>query len=414
MKALRAGLFCLLAFSVAAFGAVEVWSASVLEIGAALLLVFWAILVYWDPAIKVYWSPLDWPLLGILAVGTLQLLFHGTAYPFLTRVELLKLAAYCIIFFLTTQAFRGRAALSGLAWFLMLLCFAVSLQGIIQHFTFDGKIYWFRELTHGGDPFGPYVNRNHFAGFIELTLPVSLALIVFRAVPPDQTLMTTLLAIVPVSALILSGSRGGIIAFLCQLGILALLARRRRRSETPRISAIAIVAFAALALIAWIGVGRTLERFTPQHSNGISLTRRVSMFRGAAHIFFDHPVKGSGLGTLVSVFPRYETQYDARVVDHAHNDYIELLADEGLLGGLCGFAFLWLLLRVARENFRAEQSRFSRALHASAIVAVSGLLLHSFADYNLHIPSNALLFLLQAALVASPPLPSERESSRAR
>ena len=72
-------------------------------------------------------------------------------------------------------------------------------------------------------------------------------------------------------------------------------------------------------------------------------SRRVSMFRGAAHIFLDHPIKGCGLGTLVDVFPGYENAYDGKVVDHAHNDYIEGLAETGLLGGLCGVAFLWTL-----------------------------------------------------------------------
>ena len=140
--------------------------------------------------------------------------------------------------------------------------------------------------------------------------------------------------------------------------------------------------------------------------------RRFSMARGAAHIFLHHPVKGCGLGTLVDVYPLYETVYDGKLVDHVHNDYMELLAETGLLGGLCGAAFLWLLYRDARRNFGAEQGHFSRAQHAGAIIAVSGLLLHSFVDFNLHIPSNALLFLLQACIATSPPLPSDVSGSR--
>ena len=138
------------------------------------------------------------------------------------------------------------------------------------------------------------------------------------------------------------------------------------------------------------------------------------MFRGAEHIFLDHPVKGVGLGAIVTVFPGYDTGYDGRVVDHVHNDYIEALAETGILGGLCGIAFLWLLFTGARRSFVAEQGHFSRALHAGAIAAVCGILLHSFVDFNLHIPSNALLFLLQAYLATSAPFPSEGPSSRRR
>jgi O-antigen ligase len=193
-----------------------------------------------------------------------------------------------------------------------------------------------------------------------------------------------------------------------------LLARSRKRPEGPRIAAIAIVGLAAIALIAWMGAGKVIERFSNVRAGDVSLARRATMFRGAWHVFLDHPIQGSGLGTLVAVYPRYETGYDGRVVDHAHNDYIEILAETGILGGLCCAAFLWILFREARKNFETEQGHFSRALHAGAIVAVGGLLLHSFVDFNLHIPSNALLFLLQACLATSPALPSESPARRHR
>ncbi|MGA8223222.1 MAG: O-antigen ligase family protein [Candidatus Acidiferrales bacterium] len=413
MKALRTGLCVVFAFSVLAHGVVEVWSESVLEISAAILFVIWAIDFVREGERKIQWSALNWPLLGLLGIGLAQLVFRMTAYSYLTGTELLRLTAYFILFFLAAQAFRERADLTRLAWFLVLLCFGVSLIGIIQHFTSEGKIYWFRELTAGGDPFGPFVNRNHFAGFVELVLPVGLALLVFRGVRRDVYPMAGLLTIVPLGALILSGSRGGIVSLAFEVGVLALLARSRKGPEGPRIAAIAIVALAAVALIVWMGAGKAIERFSSMRGD-VSLSRRATMFRGAAHIFLDHPIRGSGLGTLVAVYPRYETGYDGKVVDHAHNDYIEILAETGLAGGLCCAAFLWILFRDARKAFEEEQGHFSRALHAGAITAVSGLLLHSFVDFNLQIPSNALLFLLQAYLATSPPLPSGAPVKRHR
>jgi O-antigen ligase len=414
MKVIRVGLLFLLAFCVLAFGAVEVWSGAILEIGASLLFIGWAALVFLDDRVRIYWNPLNWPLLGLFGIGFAQLLLRATPYPFLTRVELLKLAAYLLIFFLSTQAFRERRDLTNLAWFLILLCFAVSLLGIVQHFTSDAKIYGLRTLTAGGDPFGPFVNRNHFAGFVELTLPAGLALLIFRGLRRDMIPLTGLLTIVPVGAMILSGSRGGIVSFAFELAVLSLLARLRKAPEGPRLVALAIVGFAALALVAWLGVGRAIERFSTLHQGDATLGRRATMVRGAAHIFFDHPLKGAGLGSMVAVFPRYEIAYDGYVVDHVHNDYMELLAEMGILGGLCGLAFLWILIRDARKCFTAEQGHFSRAVHAGAITALCGLLLHSLVDFNLHIPSNALLFLLQAHLATTTPLPSQGAAVRTR
>ena len=358
-------------------------------------------LVFLDDRIKFYWNPLNWPLLGLFVIGLAQLLLHATPYPFLTRVELLKLAAYLLIFFLATQVFRERRDLTTLAWFLILLCFSVSLLGIVQHFTSDAKIYGFRTLSAGGDPFGPFVNRNHFAGFVELTLPAGLALLIFRGMRRDLIPLTGLLTIIPVGALVLSGSRGGIVSFAFEVTVLALLARFRKAPERSRLTALAMVGFAAFALVAWLGAGRAIEKFSTLHPGDIRLSRRVTMVRGAAHIFFDYPIHGAGLGSLVAVYPRYETFYDGLTVDHVHNDYMELLAETGLLGGVCGLAFLWILFREARRGFEAEQGHFSRAIHAGAIAAVCGLLLHSLVDFNLHIPSNALLFLLQTHLATT-------------
>jgi O-antigen ligase len=413
MTAIRAGLILLFAFSVLAFGAVEVWSESLVEISAAVLLVGWAVITFRQPGAKINWNPLNWPLLALVGLGLLQLLFRTTSYAYFTRIELLRLSAYIIIFFLATQSFRTRTELTGLAWFLISFVFAVSLFGIIQHFTSGQEIYWHQQ-PQGGAFFGPYVNRNHFAGFVELTLPVGLGLMVFRGLRHDVRPLATLMMIIPVAALMLSESRGGLVSFAFQIGVLALLAWKRPSREGPRIAALGIFALGALALIVWIGAGRMIERFSNRPTNDTSLARRFSLARGAAGIVRDHPILGSGLGTLMVVYPRYETVYDGKIVEHAHNDYMELLAEGGGLGGLCGVAFLVLLYRQARKNFEAEQGHFSRGLHAGAIVALSGLLLHSLVDFNLHLPANAILFLLQAHLATCDPLPSGAPAQEVR
>ena len=414
MSLVRTGLLLVVAFAVFAFGGVEVWAESVTEIAAAVLFLVWSLCVYRDETLKISINPLAAPLLGFLAIGGLQLLLHRTEYPFLTRVSLLLLGAYTILFFLFTQAFRERRDLTRLAWFLTALCFAVSLFGIAQHFTSNGTIYWFRKLTTGGAVFGPFVNRNHFAGFVELTLPIGLALMFFRGLRRDLFPLATLLTIVPVGALILSGSRAGVIGFAFELAVLALLARSRRTSSGKRSLGVGFVGLAALALVAWLGAGKAIERFSVLRPGEVSIGRRVSMVRGGTALFLAYPISGSGLGTLVAVYPKYETAYDGRVVDHIHNDYVELLAEMGVLGGLCGLAFLWILFRDARSAYETEQGHFSRAIHAGSVAGIAGLLLHSLVDFNLHIPSNAILFLLLSAVASSAPLPSESQAPRRR
>lgn len=412
MKMIRVGICLLVAFAVLAHGAVEVWSESILEVGAGLLFLLWGVLTFLEPSAEIRWNALNWPLLALIAYGLAQFGFGWTAYAYLTRAELLRWLAYGLLFFLAAQVFRERAQLRAFAWFLMFLGFAVGLFAIVQYFTFNGKLYWFRELAEGGLPFGPYVNRNHFAGFMELITPLGLALLVFRGVRRDLVPLTGLFTIVQIGALLLSASRGGIASFGFELGVLVLLVWLRRAGRV-RLGLVAMVLLAAAALIAWLGVGRVLERFSQIRPGEVSMGRRVGMFKDTWRIFLDHPRTGTGLGTLVAVYPQYERTYDGKTVDHAHNDYVEALAETGLPGGLCGLAFVVLLFRGALSKLEDKQSHFSLALHAGALVACAGLLVHSFVDFNLHIPSNALLFLLQASLATSPTLAPE-EPRRAR
>lgn len=413
MKLLRAGVCILVGFSVLAHGVVEVWSESVLEVGAALLFLAWAIAVVRLKEPKIEWGGLHWGVSGLLVWATLQLLLRITVYPFLTSTAILRWGACALIFFVATQVFCERRDYRALTGFLIVLGFLVALEGIIQYFTAGGSIYWIRELPGGGRPFGPYVNRNHFAGLMELLTPLGLAFLAFRGVRRDVVFLVGLLTLIPVGALFLSASRAGIVAFLVELAVLAALLILRKSRKMKIIPAVAFVLL-GLAVIGWLGATRAIGRFLPNQPGEVTLERRWTMFKGAAGIFFAHPVSGTGLGTLPVVFPRYETAYDGKVVNHAHDDYIETLADLGLPGGLFGMVFLWTLFRRGMQALESEQSHFSFAFHAGALTACVGLLLHNLVDFNFQIPSNALIFLIQAGLAVAPPLPPETALHRSR
>lgn len=400
MKILRVGICVLVAFAVLAFGTVEVWSETILEIGAAVLLLWWIGLVILRRQEEIHWPSTLWPILAFIGVAVLQLLLGGTAYPFLTRVALMKFLATAMIFFLAVQSFRTRQDLRGLAWFLLCFGFLVAVFGIIQNYTSRYVLYWYRPLTGGGTPFGPYVNRNDFAGFIELIAPVGICLLAFRGIRREQQVFVGALTLVPIAALILTASRGGVVSFFCEVILIALIARAHpTRFQALAASALLIVALGAGA---WLGAGRVLGRFESADLHEISTDRRVTMLKGAWNIFRTHPLAGTGLGTLVSVYPKYETYYDGLIVDHVHNDYIELLAETGIVGGLCGLFFLVILFCTGQSRLNQSQSSFSQAMHAAGIVACLGWLVHGLVDFNFHIPANGLLFLLQVSVVVSP------------
>lgn len=409
MRLLRIGICLLIAFSVLAFGTVEIWSESILEAGAAVLFLWWAILICRNREIETHWSPVYWPLLAFLGIAVLQLAFGATAYPFLTGVALLKISACSLLFFLIGQAFRSPRDLRFLVWFLMCFAFGVAVFGIAQNFTSHYVLYWYRPLTNGGNPFGPYVNRNDFAGLMELLAPIGLSLVLFRGVRTEQIPFVGILTVVPVIALLLTGSRGGIVSFVFELGVLALIVYVAR-SQKSQIVPFAIVLLVALLAMSWLGANRVLDRFSGYRADELTANRRVTMLKGTWRVFLAHSVMGCGLGTLVAVYPRYEPYYDGKIVDHAHNDYVETLAETGLAGGICLLAFFLLWLSEARMRLVREQTFFSKAIHAAGVTACAGMAVHSFVDFNLHIPANGLVFLVMIALSTTPVLERKKHA----
>src|SRR6202041_152152 len=191
-------------------------------------------------------------------VALAQLLLHATASAYDTRMDLNLLLAYAILLFLSTQAFRYSDDWRGFIWFIMIFGFLVAIFGILQQVTFNGKLYWFREMRYGGIPFGPYVNRNHFAGFIELVIPVSLVPLVLGKVRRERWFVVAMCALIPIGALFLCASRGGVVSFGVEVGLLLLILLLRRPGSGRHVLAGGLVLFLAFLFVSWLGVKQVL------------------------------------------------------------------------------------------------------------------------------------------------------------
>jgi len=412
MKLIRIGLFVIVAFAVLSHGAVEPWARGVLECLSGVLLILWALwFFYADDAAEIVLPQLLFPLAALALAVSIQWAFRLTASRFSTRTELLLLLSMMILLFLAAQAFRTVSDWRTFAWFTMILAFFVAGLGILQHLTFNGKLYWFREMRYGGIPFGPFANRNHFAGFVELVLPMSLVPLLLGRVRRDRLVIVGILAVIPLSALLLSASRGGIISFAAELAFLVLVVLLRR-SGGRHLYAGGAVLLVAFATVSWLGVNQILARFSSLQTLEVTQSKRASMRHGTWKLFLDHPVLGSGLGTLQQVYPPYETLYDGKIVNHAHNDYLEALAETGWVGGLCCAWFLGIVAIRGLRFLQSEGNSFANTLRLCGWTACCGLLVHSLVDFNLHIPANLLLFLFMSLLGTAEVPQSEQDGVR--
>jgi O-antigen ligase len=205
------------------------------------------------------------------------------------------------------------------------------------------------------------------------------------------------------STIFLSGSRGGMAAFLVQFLGLAVYVGTRRKS--PRL-AIAFGGFVLLAglVVVWLGGSTIADRMASIHSEArteLSGGVRSQIARDGMHMLRERPVLGWGLGTFPTVYPRFRTFYTNLFVNQAHNDYVQLLAEMGLLGGGVALWFLFLLFRRSVAKLSGETLGASGGMALACLLGCVGILVHSFVDFNLQIPANAALFYVFATLAAS-------------
>jgi len=405
MKALRIAICTLLAFGVLAHGGVEDWALAVFETSAGVLFFLWTLFFALHREEEIVFPSVLAPLVAFACVVAAQLLLRRTASAYATRIDFQLLVADMILVFLAAQAFRTLQDWRGFFWFGMLLAFFVAGFGILQHLTFNGKLYWLREMRYGGIPFGPYVNRNHFAGFAELAIPISLVPLILGKVRRERRFVIAFLALIALGAMLLSASRGGIVSLGVELLFLISVILLQRAGSKHLLTG-GLVIVAALSLVSWLGVKQVLSRFGSLQSMEVKENKRASMRHGAWHIFLDHPVLGTGLGTTQLVYPPYETLYDGKIVNHIHNDYLEALAETGALGGLCCAWFVAVLLLAGLRSLQEPKLSFASAFRLTGLMGCCGLLVHSLVDFNFHIPANAYFFFLMAVLATSKMVPA--------
>jgi O-antigen ligase len=401
-RALRISLFvalcAVLMFGPLAFGIVHDWSTALFETGAAVLLLIW---MTWQVAARdprVRWNPLFAPMLAFAVLVLLQIALHRSAYLYDSLSEIWLYAAYSILIFVAVQLSRpedgGRFALNfGKATALFGAVYA--LFAVLQGFTSDGRIYWLIK-PHAGSVYGTYINHNHYAGLMELLFPLALVLASAGFVRGAQRILLAFGATLMAASVFLCQSRAGMFAIIVETGFLAILWIRH---FSPKKSATLFVAFAlaTVSFLWWIAPKQLGNRMTDMHDPA-----RLLIHRDAMHMFAAHPFFGSGFGTFATVFPRYRAFYDGFFINHAHDDYLELLLETGLVGLAVGVWFIVVLYRNGLRNLRPRRLPPATLLSAAALVSCTGLLVHGFMDFNLHIPANAALFFVLCAVATTP------------
>ena len=396
------GVAGLLLFSPLAFGAVEPWAVFVIESVSAILFAVWMIGQMRSPQIKILWAPIFPPMLAFAGIALLQLALGLSAYGHATSTGLLLYVAYGLICFLITQTLTRARQLRRIATAVVIYGTGVAMFAILQSLSSPGKLYWFRTLQQGGWIYGPYVNHNHYAGLMEMLVPVPLVFAFSRYARGRERWAAASAAALMGATIFLSGSRGGMAAFAVELGVLLYFLFRERRNEGTGFLLGGFILL-SLAAVAWIGgnnVSARLATLDGDHRSELSGDIRLHIDRDTVTMFAKRPILGWGLGTFEQVYPQFRSFYTSLYVDKAHNDYLQLAAETGLLGFGVAMWFLWNTLRSAWAKTHKWVSDINGGISVAAIIGIAGILVHSMVDFNLQIPANAALFYALCTMAA--------------
>ena len=409
----RYSLYALLIFAPLAEGAVQGWAISVILMVTMLALTTFLL----DKSLKWNWewvkTPLDIPILCLLVFSLLSSFFSVQEY--ISLWSFILLLNYIIIYYLVIQTLKTREHLRHLANVIIFVAAFLTIFGLVKKIGANPFPWWNYDIRLSPEmaaSSSTYGNPNHFAGYLAMVIPFIIG-IFFTGINGGKLLLSVLLTLLMVMALIFSLSRGGWVSTAVGLAFMvaALLINQYLKGKTMVLIVLVglfFTAFIALSNRPVIQELLTIE----QASKDSSFQSRVQVWHKTLDVIRDYPWLGTGPGTFSTVFTQYQPPGFTSRFFMAHNDYLQFISETGI--PLIPI-MVWMIIGLYLKGM-TKLANLSRLIRGTALGAMSGitaLLFFSLFDFNLHIPANAILFTVLAAIVVSP-IPETEEHSAER
>lgn len=439
----------ILLFAPLAFGTVELWSLAVVEGSAGIL----ALLVLWyqsrgkmetvkAPGMLPLLLLIGWMLIQIIPLPpwlvrflspgsfavyqpVLQAMGESNWIPISVNIkatlfEAIRIGSYALFYTVTVQLLANGRKLQKTIRIVVGLTVFIAFLAIIQRYTSPDHIYWFRPAPDtSARLMGPWINRGQFAGFMVMVLPLLLGLFLYYKPVVDETesfrtrivdafsspggnfqLILAFGIILVLFSILLSLSRAGILISLISLLLFYYLLSRKRDFRSWPL----IVVFAVGVVLYFLNFGggeiasRIDHSFTPEGRLDFD---RIDTWRDTLEIVKTFWLTGAGFGTFVDIFPVFKTIPGAMIFDHAHNDYLELLTDGGIIGF---FLAAWFVVSVMKHGWGMigkRRDKFSILIGIGSLVGLCSMLLFSITDFNMHNGADGLYFFFLCGLLVS-------------
>jgi hypothetical protein len=316
-----------------------------------------------------------------------------------------RLAWYCAML-LGFLVWRRRVADSGryrvYRWALFFLCTALAIFALVQMQLWNGKIYWVRSLLVKANPFGPYFNPTNLAGVMELAVPALVGVAVSRFRRGDRkalheagaALAAALLCLIAVFA---SASKMAAVLVPGGLLVMGFIAAGTLKRRLLLLGGLVVALLLGGLLLSGSRLAERSEEFLHRAEEAKMLGGRLVVWKAGTEMLADFPVTGAGFGTFRQVFQRYVPAGADNRWAHAHNDYLELLLDGGIVAGLL---VLWLAVGFGLQVVRGLRVRGELSpTRLGLLVGILLLAVHALVDFNHQVPANGLLWVVFCAML---------------
>jgi O-antigen ligase len=403
-------------FMTIAYGGVHQPILAIFYILSAALLVLWVIDAYKVGAARVDRSVFQLILLAAAIYGLIQVIPFGyysdptgpsdipytiSADPFSTSLNVAHAIALLLFFGTLLVALNSTARIQRLVNVITIFGFIFAFYAILQSVLSPGKIYGIYEVKHA-PPFGSFVNRHNFAAFVEMTIAFPLAFLFTGLIKSDRRLLFVTTASLMGVALLLSGSRGGFVALAAELFLLVIVTRSSGKNQLfIRVGFAALLVLSVVAGAIFVGGESSLSRFLETAQSSDVTTSRAHIWSVTLKMIAANMPFGAGLGAFGVAYTPFDTYSGLERVEQAHNDYLQLVSDMGVVGIALGAFFLFSFFKTARKNIQVENG-FRRSVAIGAMCGCFAILVHSLFDFVLHTTAISLMFItLISLLVAS-------------
>ncbi len=360
----------ILVFGPLAMGAVGGWEFLVIQGLAIGVLALWAAKIWTSRKPQLLWPPLGWVVLAFAAYAVVR--YFTADIEYVARLELFQVLLAAFLFFATVNNLYRQETAQLFSFTMIFLAMLISSYAVFQFLTHSSRV-WNLESPYAGRGTGTYISPNNLAGFLEMLIPLAVAYILVGRLKPLTRILLGYAVLVMLGGLTVTFSRGGwiacVVALVALLGVLVF----HRNHRLP----------AVLLLLVLVGGGGIFV--TKYLANTISYIHRVEDPLTEGHVdldmrermWQDHFWWGVGPAHYDYRFREYRTEHVQLRPDRAHNDYLNLLADWGVTGGIIvlsgmavfgpGLVKTWEHVRRAEKDFGSDKSnRFAFFVGASA------------------------------------------------